>query len=522
MLECIALIGAAVSFGIFRYRRGELSKKRLSVFIVCISSSVILGANAYSTSPKKALWHFCGGCATVLILYYFSDTKKFREQLNSLLIMGLGFLVKLYYVLVTSVYTRQHDVFSFDSSSGHAGYIEYLLQNHHLSDFDPRDRWQFVHPPLHHAISAVWIYLHENILRVGRNPARESLQMLTLFYSVCIVISAYRIFKLLGVKGKVLYISLMIASFHPAYILLSGSINNDVLTAALVMGAVASTLEWCHEPNLKNILKIALCIGLAMMTKISAATVAPPVALVFLIVFIRNFKDKGKVLFGQFCAFGAVCIPLGLWFGIRNYIKWKIPLTFVSEMDKGCLQYIGDKPFLQRIKDFSLYQFSSPFEQWAWLDENGAIKGYNEFNPLVSLLKNSLFGEYINDGCFMSAYTVIFAKLLFWVNFLLATLAFVYMIYHCVRKPNIQKLFLGAFHITLMISFYKAAADYPFTCTMNFRYITPIVITGASFIGYTLCLDSGDAKITKIRSKAISTAVILFSLMSVLVYTALW
>lgn len=519
MLECFGLFGAAVIFSFRRYDRGELSKPRLCVFMICILSAVLLGAISYTNSQNKAIWHFFGGCILIFTMYYFTYMKKFRGQLNSVLIIGLGFMIKLHYILVTSVYTRQHDVFSFDSTAGHAGYIEYLLQNHHLSDFDPRDRWQFVHPPLHHAISSLWIYLNENIFHVGHDPARESLQTLTLFYSMCIIVSAYKIFKCFGLNGRSLYIPLMIVSFHPAFILLSGSINNDVLSAALVMGAVVCTLEWYREQTLKNILKIALCIGLAMMAKISAATIAPPVALVFLIVFIRKFRTNGKSLFGQFCAFGTVCIPLGLWFGIRNYIKWKIPLTYVSEMDKNCEQYIGDRTLLQRITDFSAYQFSSPYEQWAWLDDTGKMHGYNEFNPLTTLLKNSIFGEFINEGCFTWTYTNTFARVLFWVNILLAGAALVLMLFFCIKKPNIPKLFFAAFHITIMVSFFKAAADYAFTCTMNFRYITPTVITGAVFIGMAASEDN--IKNNIIISKLLTVTSVLFSLMTALVYTAL-
>ena len=35
-------------------------------------------------------------------------------------------------------------------------------------------------------------------------------------------------------------------------------------------------------------------------------------------------------------------------------------------------------------------------------------------------------------------------------------------------------------------SFYKLAASSPFTCSMNFRYITPTCIIGAVFLGLLL------------------------------------
>ena len=183
-------VGAITAFGYYKHRYEGISTKRVVIFIALLILADIIAVRLYTQSQSKAMWHFAGGCSVIVILYYLTDIKKYRTQLNALLIMGLGFCLKLYYVLVTSVYTRQHDVRSFGGDSGHAGYIEYLLFEHKLPDFDIRERWQFCHPPLHHAISALWIYVNENIMQVGHNQARESLQTLTLFYSVCIIISA--------------------------------------------------------------------------------------------------------------------------------------------------------------------------------------------------------------------------------------------------------------------------------------------------------------------------------------------
>ena len=521
LLECIGVVAVSAVLGYSRLRKGSIGKKQFLLFMVCVSGAVLFGAHLYAQSERKAMWHFVGGCAAIMLLYYLADMKKYRKQVNAFTIMALGFMLKLYYVLVTSVYTRQNDVYTFDGVSGHAGYIEYLVNEHHICDFDPRMRWQYVHPPLHHAISAVWVTISEKIMMTGRDPARESIQMLTLFYSMCIIISAYKILRYFGMKGNALYVPLAVVSFHPAYVLFSGAINNDVLSVALAMGAVVCTLEWYSDPTFGKIFKIAVCIGCAMMTKVAAATVAPPVALVFLVVFIRNFKEKGKELFWQYFAFGLVCVPLGLWFGIRNFLRWEIPLTYVSKMSEDCEQYLGNTPFMQRVTDFSAYQLSSPYESWAKVSEDGTVIGYNEFNPLITLMKNTLFGEEINAGCFSSDVITLFAWGLFWVNVVIAGTALIAMLYHIFRKPSMPKFFIGAFYAMLMGSFYKAAADYPFTCTMNFRYIAPTVITGAVFLGLMLKGCDKEKPAGKAVGIVSGVTACLFAGFSVLVYTAL-
>lgn len=521
-IETLIITAVIFLFGFYRYKTDNLTKSGFIMFTICALIANFSALSLYASSYNKSLWHFTGGYIILFILYCLADSKKYRTRLNSLLIIGTSFFLKLHYVLQTSVYNRQHDMGSFSDGAGHAGYIEYLLSNHHLADFDVRDRWQFYHPPLHHAISALWIFINENIFLVGRDPARESLQTLTLFYSMCIIISAYRILRYFKLDRKALYIPLIIISFHPAFILLSGSINNDVLSVAFMLGAVISTLKWYENQTLKNILKIALCIGLGMMTKLSAALVAPPVAVMFLIVFIKKIRTDGKKLFIQFCSFAVVCCPLGLWYGIRNYIKWKIPITYVQELSKGMLQYIGNKSFLSRITDFSLKQFRSPFVQWAY-EENGEIKGYNEHNPLIAILKNSLFEEGINESILPKDSIMFkFSMVLFIIGTVIALYAFIAMIVTLFRKHKkygAEKIFLIVFYLTMMVNFYKMCYDYSFTCTMNFRYITPTVIIGALSVGMiSEKIISHKNKTAQIIINITEILTLIFAMLTIIIY----
>lgn len=524
-LESFIAIGVVSYFGFQKYKSGSLSKLKFILFEIIAVAVSLFAAKLYAGAHNKNLWHFIGGCIALLLLYYKADKTKYRTQLKALLILGMGFLLKLYYVLGTSVYTRQHDVGYFGGDIGHTGYIEYLLYNHHLPDFDVRERWQFCHPPLHHAISAIWISINENIFLVGHDPARESLQTLTLFYSMCIIISAYRILRHFKLQGMALYIPLIIISFHPAFILFSGSINNDVLSVAFVMGAVICTLKWYDNHTFKNILKIALCVGLGMMTKLSAAIVAPPIAVVFLVVFIKKFKTDWKKLFGQFCAFGAVCAPLGLWYEVRSYIKWKVPLNYVQELGDGVLQYIGNQSFISRITDFSPHQLKSVFEQWAYFDDNGMVKGYNEYNPLIAILKNSLFSESINESSFAeNSFIFKISTLFFWIGILIVLLSLIAIVVTCFIKSKMrlmEKVFFGLFYVVLIVFFYKMAYDYPLTCTMDFRYITPTVIIGSLFIGLTMDkISVSNKKSCKTMMYSTGALALLFALCSTIIYIA--
>ncbi len=444
----------------------------------------------YQRSQHKSVWYLWGGAAAVLLMFLAADRKRYKEQLISLLIMALGFCLKYYYVISTSIYTRQNDVGYFDKDYGHTGYIEYIYRHMSLPDFDPRTHWQYCHPPLHHTISAVWLWIQRELFAVGENPARESIQMLSLFYSMCVMITAYRILCHFKLKGAALYIPLIVINFHPAFVLLSGSINNDVLSIAFIMGAVLCTLKWRESRSMKDILKLALCIGLGMMTKISAALVSPPVALMFLIVFIKNSKTEVWKLIKQFVCFGLVCVPLGMWFPVYERLRWDVPFAYVHEMSPMSYQYIGDMPFSERITDFSLSQFSPIYEHWRQTDEFGIFYGDTDYNPLITLLKNCIFGESFGDGTFAEyPFVYYLLPIFFCINLFIAAMAFLSIIYFSVNKCRAaasEKAFIVSFYCLMMASFYRTAADYPFTCTMNFRYITPTAIIGALSLGFTI------------------------------------
>ncbi|MBR4320779.1 MAG: glycosyltransferase family 39 protein [Oscillospiraceae bacterium] len=363
--------------------------------------------------------------------------------------------------------------------------MTYLIENHHFPAEDVRDYWQFAHPPLHHLLGAFWIECNEKLFGIGYDQSRESVQTLTLFYSMCIMITAYQILRHFKIEGKPLYIALGIINFHPAFILFSGSINNDVLSVVFIMGAILTTLQWYQNPTLKNILKISLCVGLGMMTKLTVALIAPPVALVFLIIFFQHFKSKWKEFLKQFSCFLGICVPLGLWYPVRSWLKWQVPILFVYPLGEEQDQYIADKTFSERIFDFSAYQFKDVYLQWLGWNEAGEQTSYNEFNPLIALLKTSVFGEGLNHYLFENFQWIYpFSKCFFWLNTVLAVFAFLSMLIVCFTKCSVkpvEKLFFLSFYTLLIGNFYKSADAYPLVCTMNFRYITPTVIIGALF-----------------------------------------
>ena len=458
------------------------------------------------------------------VTVYLAFTKKLTTRNIILLIFAAGFVLRLNYVLYTpiSTRTRQHDLYKFGGDKGHSAYIEYFYNNGFtLPDFDPRTKAQFYHPPLHHFLSAVWMRLLTTF-GMSYDRAIESLSFLTLFYSMCSLVICERILDKLKLRGFGKIIPIAIITFHPTFILFSGSVNNDNLANLFTLLSFYAALSWQAEPTMKNIMLIAFSVGLGMSTKLSVALIAPAIAIVFLYKLICDRNNLVKYV-KQFVSFACVCLPLGLWFYIRNAVKFGVPMTYVPRLYDTSDQYIGDRTVYERLFDFSYHPFKNVFL-------NRIIKGegdFFEYNPFVTIIKTSVFGEYTFTK--HSSVMIPFCRILLILNIILIVISLAATVYCVIRKSNfinkIIKIFI-VFYYVLVVAFYlKFVFQYPHTCSMDYRYITVTFVIGSIFIGMAaaqikLDFPKKDNIINLIRYSIIAITT-LFCVMSALVYIIL-
>ena len=464
------------------------------------------------------------------LIRYKKNLKDLPQTDKLIILIALiGVAIRIIYICYTNFNVRQHDLLGLQDKEGHIAYIIYWYNHVSLPDFDPRSLWQFYQPPLHHIIAALWVRL--NVL-VGFNfaTAVENIQVLTMIYSCITTFICYKILKEIGIKGKGLVVAFTLVCLHPTFILLSGSINNDILCLMLEMAAILATIKWYKKSSMKNIIIIALCLGLSMMTKTSGVLIAPGIAFVFIFKFIKSVIDWKKIkkadrkkqsrpvsrLIIQFGVFLIISVPIGIWWSIYAYARFGMPIGYVPKLSNDLDQYIGSYPIWKRYLDFDLIQVKSVFENWGTPSF--------EHNILLATLKTSLFGEY--DFSKTVSYIVFPATILFWSNVILSVLSVFAMVYVCIKKlENVNyviKIFFSVMYITIVGSFIKFCFQYPHTCTMDYRYIVPSLIIGAAAIG--LLVNELDKK-TSIQYQRISFGIcvvtLVFAMFSVLTYCIL-
>lgn len=453
---------------------------------------------------------------------FFGVFLKKKKLLNTetmcYLILLSGLLLRLIYISYTSVETRQHDVHTFfQNNGGHSEYILYLFDHRALPDFDPREIWQFYHPPLHHIICALWLTAVDLIGLDYRTVGVPSLHFLTVGYSFLFSVFAYKTLKRFDLSDKMLPICTALATFHPTLILLAGSVNNDILSAMFGMMAVYYAVKWSQDRKWSSIILTAFSVGLGMMTKLTVGLLAPAIAALFLTVFIKNIKEWKKSVL-QFVVFGVICIPLGLAWSIRNLIKFDMPVNYVPLLDTTVGQYI-DKSAFERIIDFRPYQIASPFTQWAWSGHP-----YNEFNPIIALFKNAMFDE----GTFFERSITLqfFCTALFFVNIIISLFAVAGLVLMLWKNKNIKlelKLIVGIITAVIFGNYIIFCINYPFVCTQNMRYCVPLIFVNALAVGkYTeYAQEHSEKKYLLKSSDILKKCSYVFCLLSAFVYTAM-
>lgn len=502
----------------------KMSKYRYYVLLICCFFASFLNIfpqwKRFFKFPNQFLLLvlICVVLASYAVVFYKNIRISDREII--FLIFAFGFVFRLVYGIATDYYVRQHDL-DVGYATGHWGYIRRLYFGEGLPNENILHSWQFYQPPLWHSLCAFFLKI-QTFFKIPIENAFENLQMISLFCSSSVMLLSHKLFKMFGLEKIPLYIACGIVAFHPTLIILSASINNDIISIALSLLSVIIALKWYRNPDFKTIIMLALSIGLSMAAKLSGGLVSLAIAMLFVIrLFGKKYKNKLNLI-GQFSVFGIICVPLALWWQIRNLIFFNVPITYVPKLSETSNQYIGFRSIFERFFDFSsLSESIYPLRVVSYQNFE-----YFEYNIPLAALKTSVFGEYyIGQN---STFTLIFANVLFWTAFVIALSSVIgafYMLFRIIKDKNngeiipSEYIFTLVCTLTLIISYVKFCFDFPHFCTMDFRYITLTVVFAALYIALLLKDVSKNNKIFgKVMLYTSSANLILFMLSSVAVY----
>ncbi len=432
-----------------------------------------------------------------------------------ILTLALGFIFRLYYTHLTAYNISVHDLgspaglTSDKIKAGHLGYVEYIAKHEALPNFSPLKYWSYYNPPFFHICAAALLRFF-----VGLGiPEAQSWELLQYFSCVAIfatTVGMYKILKQFDIKGLPLWLGTVLISFHPTLTYLSLTLNNDPLSLMLMVWAIYFAIRWYKQPTTKSIVAIALCIGLGMMTKLTVALIAPPIALLFI---VRFFKDKQYIpQLKQFGIFSAICFPLGLFWSVRNMWLYDMEFTYVQSLQKTSGQYIGEYTAWQKFGIPSLSDFVRTDASWS--------KGTADHNIWSQTLRTSLFDDnmlkWARDKDPYKAWASVLMVISV-VLFILLTVVTVVALFKAKHVSPLLRSFVGIACVLIVFNFVKFCIDYPFTCTIHFRYIAPVLLYGCIGLGmyWTWCKKG---LFDRILMGVIATGMVSTAILSTILY----
>lgn len=489
-----------------------INGRRRGVFIggaaaLFVSTGTFLIPNTFSGTASAFMLF---GVAVCLLIAVFSYAEKqLTVRRAAFLIIAVGCVMRIGVAMAIPANFATHDYLfgtDFASSSGHASYIGYIAENFALPD---SYSGQYYHPPLHHILGAVF-YLLCTDLGFTFERFAESFQILTATYSCLMLVTWYKILSHFDLRKSALLASLSLIALHPTGWIMGANLNNDILMYLLVSVCILYLIKWYAEPTYKNIVIMAVTLGLAMMTKVSAVLVAPAILVVFLYKLLQERNLAGKSRFSQMVVFGCLSVPLGIWYPLRNLIKFGQSFGYVPLLPETYTQYLGNMSFARRTFGLSLDLFESPFVQWEGVD----------YNFFIKVQKTALFGEvqWLTD---LDPYGIA-AGLLTIVNYVLVAISLGSIIFVLVKMPRGGKYVLfasmGVYYLSLTLSHFYFSYLYAFQCTNDIRYVAINICIGALFIGKMMALKGRRRALKKEHTPVVMPLIWLFCCLSCMIF----
>ena len=312
----------------------------------------------------------------LLFAAYMGATKRLNVRRIILLLLLIGFILRVGYMLYTPAATRQQDTYS-QRFNGHEAYAWTLFTTGKLPTTND---YQFYHPPLNALIQAGFMhfmqgltngltslfglgeYFSEKFLYAKPTYITDnerwflysSCQILAVLYSFITCVVSLKILKMFSFSDKTHVLLAAFVILFPRNMQFSGMLNNDGVSFMFSILALYFALKWWKGNQ--SLLWILLCggaVGLGMMAKFSSATVCLPIAGIFIYEFIRTLMKKdgslgvGKMVL-QYGLFLCVCAPLALWFQVYAYQRFGQELGYVfSNLNQKL--YTGHHSFFERF-----------------------------------------------------------------------------------------------------------------------------------------------------------------------------
>ncbi len=206
-------------------------------------------------------------------------------------------------------------------SFGHFTYVWYLLKTGSIPAAD--QGWSFFHPPLYYALAAaLWMPLR------GADP-KQVLKLISVVFSLVGVASAvfsYQVARKYFDRDRLAHLlAPLYVLFLPVCLYTAPMLGNEGLNAVLCSAALYRLIGTLEEPHPAGTLWLGVLIGLALLTKFTAAAMLGTAILSLLAWTIHT--RRWRVGVAHLALLLAATMLLCGWFYARNLARFGNPLA---------------------------------------------------------------------------------------------------------------------------------------------------------------------------------------------------
>ncbi|MCR5303936.1 MAG: glycosyltransferase family 39 protein [Lachnospiraceae bacterium] len=375
-------------------------------------------------------------------------------------------LVRIRYLWVTGPLVRQHDIYD-------NGHLDYIMHVFHTLTLPESNLNELCQPPLHYFLTAL-------VMRAGASFGAEIteeskwLQAFPFALSILLLPVLYLVIQETEIPDMAKRTASMLVSFCPALIYMSAQINNDQTMIFFGALSILFTLRYVKSHGFRELMFSGVFLGLSMMSKFNGACLALFMAPLMIAVFVTGTrgpkgKKTGRIL-AEWGAFLLVSGVLGLWYQVRQFVVFSQPFGYAVYPDPESLMYTGHTSRRYRFLGISLKELM-----------NGYCDITNDRNVWTYMFKSSLFGEW-------SSWNVpaVFKYLLLSAGIVasLWCIAGIFRLIFADRKTGgLTRASVALLSLTQIVFFIYFNLNYPFTCSMDFRYVAFLVLPFAVSFG---------------------------------------
>ena len=426
-----------------------------------------------------------------------------REEKILRWILLLGCIMRIGYTFYNGVFSRVHDVWYYDdyTQNSKASYLMWLIERGKLPD---TYEGQLYHQPFSYLFTAgvckilQLMTYDRNIYFVGSIGGKLG----SCIASCMTMLFSLKLCKELKMKQESKILVMWFVAFLPGMYLAAGRIGEDAFSCLFAVMEIYTSLKWYHNSNIRNTIYTAIAFGFGLQTNLSCIL---PMGLLVILVLEKMVGDHDaiKKYIGQTAIFAGIAAPLGLWFYIRNAIRFGIPFTYINEQEVGNILWTGEH---------SLWERFAPIN-WRNLISSPYANTYEDYNLSTYFLKSEIFGEFSFEMGKVIPYTLLIINLLMTI-FLIA---FMFRLIIKREKEHDEWALMGMFAFYLLFICYSYYKE-PFGCSMDARYflivpILKVVLLGKLSEGLNRALAAGKGYVVLMK-----VAMLLFGTASIVMF----